>query len=196
VERGKGKVIAPANQVGNNGGVNARILMVAAGNAVVALATYAYLGFNTAGGAAAARNTARFSSVVFAIALATHFHRRLGSSYRAWIYSFVAAHVVHFGTVVAFHALTGKLANPMFLGVAAGGSLLLAATALTTSRSPRFHVALTYVIWLSFVIALSSRLSKHLLPKAPLMAILVVAIVLHLRHLGAMRKQSTLSASA
>jgi hypothetical protein len=172
--------LPPSDQVGNNGAVKTRILMVAAANAAVAVATYVYVGFNAAGGAAAARNTARFSSVVFAVALATHFHRRFGTRYILWLYSFVAAHLVHFGSVIAFHALARQLANPMFLGVAAGGSLLLAATALTTSRLPRFHTALVYVIWLSFMVALSSRLSQHLLPETLLLAFLLIAMGVHL----------------
>jgi hypothetical protein len=185
-----------SDQLGNNGGVNTRVAFAAAANALVAIATFLYLGLNVVGGAAAARNTARFSSIVFAIALAARFHRRFACYYVSLLYAFVAAHVVHFGTVIAFHALLGKLLNPMFLGVATGGSLLIAATALTVARAPKSHLVLTYVIWLSFVVALSSRLSKHLLPEAPLIALLAVAMIAHLRNLVTKREPSATSASA
>ena len=176
--------------------MNGAVLIATLANVVVAIATYAYYGWNAVGGAVATRNTARLSSVFFAIALASHFHSRFGRDYVPLIKAFVAAHVVHYATVIAFHAILGKLATPMFWGVSSTGAILLAATALTITKMPRTHLVLTYVVWLAFMVAFTSGLAKHMLLYAPFVALLVIAILVHLVNTFRSRKISASSASA
>jgi hypothetical protein len=168
--------------LGHNQRVSGSILFATAANIVVAIATYIYYGWNGVGGAVAARNTARLSSVFFAVALASHFHSRFGRDYVPLIKAFVAAHVVHYTTVIAFHAILDKLATSMFWSVSSTGAILLAATALTIAKAPRTHLVLTYVVWLAFMLAFTSGLAKHMLLYAPFVALLVLAMVVHIAN--------------
>lgn len=179
-----------------NGGMKPVVLAATVGNIVVAGATYAYYGWNAVGTDIGARNTARFSALIFIIALAAHHHSRFGRDYVPLIKAFVAAHVVHFGTVIAYHLVLGKLSNPMFLAAASAGAILLTATALTITKAPRAHVGLTYVVWLAFMIAFGSNLTKRTLPEGPLMALLALAMLIHLVNVFRMRKISASAASA
>jgi hypothetical protein len=176
--------------------MNAAIPLAIIGNLVVAVTTYVYYGWNAVGGAVAARNTARFSSMFFVVALAAHFHSRFGRDYLSLIKAFIAAHVIHFGTVIAYHHIVGKLGTPMFWGIASTGTVLLAATALTMTKAPRSHLALTYVIWLAFMIAFGSNLMKRMLLEGPLVALLALAMIIHLANAFRGRKTSTSAASA
>jgi hypothetical protein len=164
------------------------ILIATAANIVVAVVSYVYYGWNVVGGAVAARNTARFSSVCFAIALASHFHSRYGRDYTALIKAFIAAHVVHFATVIAYHQILGKLGTPMFSIIASTGTILLLATALTVTRMPRAHLGLTYVIWLAFMVALGSNTMKRPMVDGPFVTLVAFAMVIHAANAVRMRK--------
>jgi hypothetical protein len=153
--------------------------LAAAVNLVIALASYAILGLTTMGGGAAARNTARFSSVLFAIALAVHFHPRFGNRYRTLFLCFVAAHGVHYGTVILYHLLLGRLVNVTFLAVGSVGFLLLLGATLTLTRIPRLHLVLSYLIWAGFAVALNSNVRNHPLPDALLATVMILAMVVH-----------------
>lgn len=155
------------------------INLAAAITAAVALATYAILGWTAFGGGAAARNTARVSSVLFALAFAAHFHPRFGKRYRKLFMSFVAAHGVHYGTVIVYHLLLGRLVNLPFLVIGSGGFLLLLGAAITLTRMPRVHLVLAYVIWAGFAVALVSNVRKHPLPDALLATFMILAMVVH-----------------
>jgi hypothetical protein len=159
--------------------VRRTINVAAVVNLVVALVTYAILGWTAFGGGAAARNTARFSSVLFALALATHFHPRFGKQYRTLFMCFVAAHGVHYGTVVVYHLLLGRLVNLPFLVIGSVGFLLLLGAAITLTRMPRVHLVLSYVIWAGFAVALASNIRKHPLPDALLATVMTFAMVVH-----------------
>ena len=75
------------------------ILSAAASNLVVVAAAYAVHGWNAAGAHAAARNSARLSALWFALAFAApglvRFFRSLPAP-TTLVYSFFAAHLVHF----------------------------------------------------------------------------------------------------
>ena len=178
-----------------NDGMNA-VPAATIGNMLVAIVTYAYYGWNAVGGAVAARNTARFSSAVFALALASRFHSRFGRDYVPVIKAFVAAHIVHFATVIAFHAILGKLTTPMFWGVSSTGAILLTATALTITKMPRTHLALTYVVWLAFMLALGSGVAQKPLLEGPFFAMVALAMVTHLANVFRTRKLPASAASA
>jgi hypothetical protein len=171
----------------HNQRVRGSVLIATAANLVLALATYAYYGWHL-GGAVAARNTARLSSVFFAVALASHFHSRYGRDYLALIKAFIAAHIVHFGTVIAYHAIIGKLTTPMFWAIGSTGTILLAATALTITKMPRTHLGLTYVIWLAFMVALGSNVMKRPMVDGPFVAVVALAMVIHVANARRTRK--------
>ena len=172
------------------------VLIATTANLVIALATYIYYGWNAIGGAVAARNTARFSALFFAVALAAHFHSRYGRDYLALIKGFIAAHIVHFGTVIAYHQILGKLGTPMFWGIASTGTALLAAIALTMTKAPRTHLGLTYVVWLAFMVALGSNAMKRFVVDGPFVAVVALAMVLHVVIAVRLRKISASAASA
>ena len=165
--------------------------MATVANITITIATYVYYGWNAVGGAVTARNTARFSAVLFAVALTAHFHRRFGRDYVPLIQAFIAAHVVHFGTVIGYHVILGALANPRFIVAASAGSILLAATALTITKAPRTHLGLTYVIWLAFMIAFGSNALKRPVVDGPFVVVVAVAMVVHVANAMRTRKVSS-----
>jgi hypothetical protein len=88
--------------------MNAPVVVATLGNAAVAIATYAYYGVNDIGALVAARNTARFSALVFL----AYFVARSGSIQRAranhvtYAFAFLAAHYVHFTHIIARHFIS------------------------------------------------------------------------------------------
>jgi hypothetical protein len=78
-------------------------LLALAGNAVVAGATYVHYGWNGVGTAVAARNTARFSAIVFIVAFVSLRSERLSRHFWALVTAFVAAHYLHLATVIIHH---------------------------------------------------------------------------------------------
>jgi hypothetical protein len=180
--------------LGHNQRVNRPIIFATVTNSAIAVATYAYYGINFGSGRIAARNTARFSAVCFAIALAAHFHGRYGRAYVSLIKAFIAAHIVHFATVIAYHALIGKVGEWMFWGIASTGSILLAATALTITKMPRTHLGLTYFIWLAFMVALGSNALNRPLVDGPFVAVIAVAMLIHVAN--ALRTRKITSAAS
>lgn len=180
--------------MGHNGRVSGSVIIATVANLLVAIATYAYYGWNVVGGAVAARNTARFSSVCFAIALAAHFHRRYGREYVSLIKAFIAAHSVHFASVIAYHAMIDKLGGWMFWAIASTGTILLAATALTITKMPRTHLGLTYFIWLAFMVALGSNALKRPLVDGPFVAVVALAMLIHVAN--ALRTRKIASAAS
>lgn len=171
--------VASDRGLGHNQRVNRPIVIATITNIAIALATYAYYGINFGSGRIAARNTARFSAICFALALAAHFHSRYGRDYVALIKGFVAAHIVHFAAVLAYHAMIYKLEEWMFWAIASTGTSLLAATALTIRRAPRAHLVVTYVVWAAFMVAFGSNVMKRALPEAPILVLLALAMTIH-----------------
>jgi hypothetical protein len=112
-----------------------------AGNCVVAAATWLIYGWNAHAAQAAARNTARFSALCFAVALAAPGISRwvpsLPSEARL-IQSFVAAHMVHFAVVLVVLGFTpGHLShNPVTAGAVILGGFDLV-TGLGLMAAPR-----------------------------------------------------------
>lgn len=161
----------------------------AASNTLVALATIALRGWNAAGAHAAARNTARFSSLWFMVAFAapglTRLVRGLPAGARL-VHAFVAAHLVHFAVVGALIASfeTAHLAQKPLASAAIlvfGFSLVVGAGLTATPRSSRFyngvHRFTLYVLFLIFSLAFAQNAVKPL----RLMAIpLALALILRL----------------
>jgi len=133
----------------------------------LAVGAAAYLRYDTFGPglSAAARNTARFSAVIFAVALAARSPRfaplfaRRGEAF----WAFVAAHLVHYAYVLAVAVLDTSnplhQMNPTNAGVFVGGFSLLAAAALTAGPASepfrsRAHSVFFYGLGLSFAVAL------------------------------------------
>jgi hypothetical protein len=163
--------------------------IAAASNMLVALATLALQGWNAAGAHAAARNTARFSSLWFIVAFAAP---GLGRAVRALpagarlVQAFVAAHLVHFAVVAALIASFERahLAQKPVQSAAIlvfGFSLVVGAGLTATPRGSRFYSALhsltLYVLFLIFFLAFAQNAVKPL----RLMAVpLALALILRL----------------
>ena len=161
---------------------------------IIGLLSYFLAGGGPAGLGSAARNTARFSGVIFAIALAARSPRIPSVSARAWqlFWAFIAAHGVHFTAVAAVVAfdVTGPLhqLGPRVLMTLAGGFGLVLTTALTAGRSDapfgsRLHSFFFYFVAVSFAVAFGSRALHAPLSALPL-ALLLAAVVVRLLPVG------------
>lgn len=141
------------------------------GNTLVAAATLLTLGWNSASAHAAARNTARFSMLSFAVGFAAPGLARLvrGLPEEArLIQAFLGAHIVHFA-VVALVLMTFDAArvaqNPPHAAIVilVGLSLTLAAGLTATPRPSRLysngHAVALYAVFLLFFAAFS--LNRH-----------------------------------
>jgi hypothetical protein len=116
-------------------------------NVITAVVTYTELGWNSAAGHAAARNTARFAVLLFLAAFSAPGLRRVVASLPssiALVHSYVSAHVVHFVTVVIVVVLDKthflrQFSVPGLLTVAIGASVVIGAglTASVTSIAKR-----------------------------------------------------------
>lgn len=152
----------------------------------VGVAAYLRQDVFAAGLSAAARNTARFSGVIFALALAARSRRFPALFTRRWelFWAFVAAHIVHYAYVIAVAVLDAgnplhqmNATNAVIFGV---GFSLLAGAALTagSESSPvrsRVHAVFFYWLGVSFAFALSLGAMR-----SPLSAVALAALVLGL----------------
>jgi hypothetical protein len=168
-----------------------RLLLIAVlGNALVATAAFAVYGWNADGAHSAARSTARFSALWFMVGFAAPGLARWVRDLPApahLIQSFVAAHMVHFATVIVVLAFTPAhvSGNPIQAAavVLVGFSVVLGAGLTAIPRPSRLytavHRATVYVIFLIFF------LDSFVNPIKPLRVygvFLVLALVL--RHAG------------
>ncbi len=145
---------------------------VAAANAVVAVLTYAILGWSSTGAHAAARNTARFSAICFAIAFAGPALVRFARwfpSVATLILAFVAAQGVHFAAVIALLSTFERAHvahNPLQTAVAftVGFGLVLTASLTSQPRSGRCYSAARaftlYALFLIFTVAFATNRVK------------------------------------
>jgi len=139
-----------------------------------------------AGAIAATRYSARFSALVFALALAARAGRpvQLGTHQAELTLAFVAAHGIHYATVVARAAiepenqLRGLSVAP--LAVVGAGFGLLALLALTaraqSAWGARTHRIAFGVVGLLLAVALGSR-ARIFVPSALALSALAVAFV-------------------
>lgn len=144
------------------------ILSATAGALAIALATYYWFGHTPEGAGVAARNTARYSGLVFALAWVMR-SRQAGAV--ALTYAFVAAHLIHFGTVLdlgwvdpanRLHHL-----DPKAVAVLGSGVLLILLIGITNggtevrSWRARMHTFLFYVAALLFLVASGAHAMKY-----------------------------------
>jgi hypothetical protein len=168
-------------------------------NLVLAVATYLYYGLNAIGAAVAARNTARFSALVFAAAFIARNARTedLRAAYRTLSFGFLAAHYVHFAAVIAFTWMTsanGLETSIKLLPVWLIGFSIVTVAAISTDRWKRTNTVFTYLVWGSFTIALASNLGRRLFPELPLVVVLVTAMAVHLYQIFARPRSLTAQA--
>ena len=113
------------------------LMIAVAGNGIVAGLSWAWYGWNMGGVHVAARNTARFSALWFMAGFAAP---GLVRWIRGWpaeaalLQAFVAAHMVHYASVIAVLAFDPAhlLHHPITAGVAiVGGFLLVLGVGLT-----------------------------------------------------------------
>jgi hypothetical protein len=164
------------------------LIIAAAGNGIVLCLSWVSYGWNEAGVHGAARNTARFSALWFLAGFAAP---GLVRWIREWpaetdlLQAFVAAHLVHYGSVVAVLAFDPAhlLRHPIAAGVAiAGGFLLVLGLGLT--GPPRaseaygyLHRFLLYAVFLVFLVGL---LNDRFRPFRVLAALLGLGLILRL----------------
>jgi hypothetical protein len=163
--------------------------IAAASNLSVALATLLFHGWNAAGAHAAARNTARFSSLWFMVAFAapglSRFIRVLPAGARL-VQAFVAAHLVHFAVVAALiasfetaHLVQKPVASAAILIF--GFSLVVGAGLTATPRAPRFYNALhTFTLYALFLIFFLAFALNAVKPLRLLAVPLALALILRL----------------
>jgi hypothetical protein len=163
------------------------LIWVATGVALLVAATCFATSSNVLAGAiAATRYTARFSGLVLAIALVARAARPVALSRRRaeLTLSFVAAHGIHYSTVIgrAFVEPSNNLRHfaienvvVVLGGVALVG--LVAATAKATSRAgTRTNAIVFYILWSLLAIASASRFRTSL-PSAVVLVILIGAML-------------------
>jgi hypothetical protein len=158
-------------------------------NGAVAAATYAICGWNSLGAHAGARNTARFAMLWFITGFAapglTRYFHTLVSEVRL-LQAFLAAQVVHFGTVAAvlasFPAAHMKEHPGRALAVIVIGSSLAFAAGLTprpgSARVYRvIHTVGLYAVFAIFFLAFAGNRVK---PLRALVALPAAALVLRM----------------
>jgi len=169
--------------------VSSRFLLwiVAAANAVVAVFTYAVLGWSPPGAHAATRNTARFSGICFAIAFASPALARFGRRFPSeatLILAFVAAQGVHFAAVTVLLSTFERahVANNLLrtaVVVTLGFGLVLLASLTSQPRVGRWYSAMRafalYAIFLIFTLGFATNRVK---PLRGLLVLFFAALVL------------------
>jgi hypothetical protein len=156
---------------------------------------FAMFGINAEGAGSATRNTGRFAMVFFLARFAAPGLANLIVSLpktSSLIYAFVAAQMVHFGSVAVLHTLFAKqplsLSVPLVAIVASGFSIV-AAAGLTVDPHPQFrfytivHIFTIYGIFL----ILAADYLQHPVKPLRVIAVPVLASLL-LRHLPRRRQ--------
>lgn len=157
------------------------------GNAGIALFTIAVVGWNPAGVHAAARNTARFSSLWCAAALAAPgLNRVLGElAERRLIGAFVAAHSMHLASVAVL-LLTFERAHILphpvqSAAVVAVGSVIILVLALSSEGSQSFARAVRSIaLYIASLIFFLAFYRNHVRSLRAIAMFFVVALVLRL----------------
>ena len=172
-----------------------RILLAVTGAVLVAAATFAWFGTGPAGAQVAARNTARYSALVFAFVLAAQ-------PAAGWLRAFVAVHLVHYAAVIYLarvatqhhlHQLTLRSGAVVAFGVLLLVPLAWAGPAGSTVWR-RLRALALYLAWLTFLGGALLNSPRDHAALLPLLALLP-AMAMHLRKVAA-RGRASASASA
>ena len=138
----------------------------------------------------ATRNSARFSALVFSVALAM----RVGRTGIAWMRAFVAAHSVHYATVL-FQAVSDVHTRMHVLSadhvvIIVAGLLLLAPLAVASPGSGsswrRLNAVAVILAWGTFAGGAALNSSRYRMALAPLIP-LFAALVIHVYRLRVQR---------
>lgn len=143
-------------------------------NGAVAAATYAIYGWNSLGAHAAARNTARFAMLWFITGFAApglaRYYPTLASEARL-LQAFLAAQIVHFGTVALVLTNFGaahisESPGRVLTVIVVGSSLAFAAGLTPRPRSARvyriIHTVALYAVFAIFFLAFAGNRVKPL----------------------------------
>ena len=167
-----------------------------AASLVVGLTLYSY-GVGLEGLDVATRNSARFSALVFSVALAA----RAGSTGTRWMRGFVAAHLVHYVTVLYqavtdVHTRMHVLSAGHLVTIVAGLVLLLPlAFASPGSGSPwrRLNAVAVILAWGTFAGGAALNSSRYRVALAPLIP-LFAALAIHVYRLRVRRIERRIGA--
>lgn len=163
------------------------LLWIAAANAVVAVLTYATLGWSAAGAHAATRNTARFSGICFAIAFASPALARFGRRFSAeatLILAFVAAQGIHFVAVIVLLSVFERahVANHLLqtaVVATVGFGVVLAASLTSQPRVGRWYSAMrAFALYAIFLIFTLGFATNRVRPLRGLLVLFIAALVL------------------
>jgi len=164
------------------------ICSAAIANCIVVLVTLANQGWSLAGLHAAARNSARFSAMLFVVNFAAPGLVRLVRglpSAATLLWAWIAAHLVHFATVAILFATFERshiVQHPgrAVLVVLIGSSVVFGAALTAGSLSPLhavIHNILLYAVFAIFILAFA----RNRVPSLRLLAVaLALALVLRL----------------
>jgi hypothetical protein len=163
------------------------ILFALFGNLVIAAITVGVLGWNSAGAHAAARNTARFSALWCAAALASPALSRVFRGYceNRLIYAFVAAHTVHFVSVAALlftfeGARIAERAGQSVAVIATGSSLILGLGLAAGAARPLGRAIRSITLYAASLIFLLAFFHHTVRPLRAIAVIIAIAVVLRL----------------
>lgn len=183
---------------------SARSFAISAALFAAALASLGFIGSSSVEGLRTATLvTARFSGLLFAIALVSRASRPIAlAQHRAELMlAFVAAHGVHFGAVLAramfdsksdFHNLKPQTVLSFAIGFSLIGVLAFTIRARTSATRVAHSVAI-YVIWTIFILGFFSGRRQ---PASAAMLVVVVAAMLIRIALGISGRSKASSASA
>jgi hypothetical protein len=153
---------------------------------IVTALAYAFSPTLIGGAIAATRDSARFSGLVFALALVARASRPalLARNKAGLTLAFVAAHGVHFGTIIARAAIEPgnplghfALQNVLVLGFGFGITGVIAFTARAKSRpGSRTNAVAFYIVWALFAVAFGASFRTS--PASAVMLIVVVGGIL------------------
>ncbi len=158
------------------------------GNLLVMVASWVLYGWNDVGVHVAARNTARFSALWFIVGFSApglaRWVRTLPSG-TTLIRAFVAAHMVHYMSVIAvLHFSPGHFSHhPVKAGlIIVNGFLIVLITGLTASPqvSPVVAGIHTFLLYLFFFIFSAALLRDRFKPFRAAAVLLVLALILRL----------------
>ncbi len=155
----------------------------------------------------AARYTARFSFLVFAVVYgASSWHRLLPSRASRWVMrrrrslglAFATAHTIHLGALVQFVRERGEMPDLVTLGVGGGAFLAMYALAATSSdaavrrlggaRWQRLHRFGVHYLWFVFAFTYLGRMQRDPAFFAPLLVLAVALLGLRIAAFRARRQ--------
>lgn len=180
------------------------ILAAISVNVVIAASSYAMFGWNGIGAHVAARWTARFSVLIFIVALAQPGLVRWMASlppYATLLHTFVAAHCVHFATVLSVLFLDKdnhfvKNPRPAAAIIGIGFSVVIISGITAARRSMLAKIVNEVTTLFVFVLFFLAFARHHFVPLRAIAVLLVVALILRVAAVVKGSKKAAVASAA